>query len=203
MTIRLILADDEKMTLRALSDLLAMEDDLEVVAEANNAQEVLHLADQLTPDVCVLDLGTPGKDGITVAEKLRQDQRAVRCIIVTSDAKQGHLQQALQSGVSAYVPKSTSAEDLALVIRTVHTGRRFVDPNSLSDAILATEDCPLTEMEVRLLSSAESNSTFERAVWHANLAPKVAGDHLSLIVAKLQAKSLREAIYIARQHNWI
>ncbi|MFI7351549.1 response regulator transcription factor [Streptomyces sp. NPDC049936] len=202
MSIRILIADDEQLTLRALSDLLSMQDDLEIVAEAGDSLEALELAERLVPDICLLDLIKPGSDGVSVTESLRQTQPDIRCIIITPNAQHGELKQALTAGASAYVSKITSASDLAKIVRLVHEGNRFIDLNSMTDA-LSVEESPLTSREAHLLALAADQVPFEKLVQLTNMPPRMAREHLSHIAAKLKAADLREATYIARQHGWI
>jgi two-component system response regulator DesR len=89
------------------------------------------------PDVAVLDLQMPGLDGIAVAEELRSELPDCASLIVTSHGRPGHLKRALAAGVGGFVPKTVSAQVLADVIRTVHGGGRYVDPQFAAEAISA------------------------------------------------------------------
>ncbi|MGH3358278.1 MAG: response regulator, partial [Nocardioidaceae bacterium] len=122
--IRLLLADDEEMLRGALAALLALEEDIEVVAEAASSTEAVRLALQHRPDIAVLDLEMPPTDGLRAAEEIRATQ-PVPIVIVTRHARPGVLRRALAAGVSGFVPKSTPAERLAEIVRDVAAGRRY------------------------------------------------------------------------------
>ena len=141
--IRVLLADDENLIRTALASLLAIQDDLEVVAQAASGDEALAMARRHRPDVAVLDLQMPGLDGIAVAEKLVTELPACGSLILTSYGRPGHLKRALAAGVRGFLPKTVSAQVLADVVRTVHRGGRYVDPELAADAISAG-DSPLT-----------------------------------------------------------
>nr|WP_241255745.1 response regulator [Candidatus Protofrankia californiensis] len=128
--IRLLLADDENLIRYALAALLAMEDDIEVVAQAASGDEALAMARLHRPDVAVLDLQMPGVDGIAVTDQLRTELPGCASLIVTSHGRPGHLKRALAAGARGFLPKTVSAQVLADVIRTVHRGGRYVDQNS-------------------------------------------------------------------------
>ncbi|MFD5454462.1 response regulator, partial [Streptomyces olivaceus] len=127
-TVRVLLADDEHLIRGALAALLSLEEDLVVVAEAATGPEALAMARAHAPDVAVLDLQMPGADGVKVATSLRTELPACKVLIVTSHGRPGHLKRALAAGVRGFVPKTTSAQRLAELIRTVHAGNRYVDP---------------------------------------------------------------------------
>lgn len=133
--VRVLLADDEHLIRGALAALLALEDDLVVVAEAATGPEALAMARAHRPDVVVLDLEMPGADGVSVATSIRSELPGCRTMIVTSHGLPGHLKRALAAGVRAFVPKTVSARQLAYIIRTVHAGNRYVDPELAADAI--------------------------------------------------------------------
>lgn len=133
--VRLLLADDEHLIRGAMAALLGLEDDLLVVAEAASGPEALAMARAHAPDVAVLDLQMPGADGVKVATSLRAELPACRVLIVTSHGRPGHLKRALGAGVRGFVPKTVSAQKLAEIIRTVHAGNRYVDPELAADAI--------------------------------------------------------------------
>ncbi|CQR63201.1 Transcriptional regulatory protein desR [Streptomyces leeuwenhoekii] len=105
------------------------------------------------PDVAVLDLQMPGADGVKVATSLRSELPGCRVLIVTGHGRPGHLKRALAAGVRGFVPKTVSAQRLAEIIRTVHAGNRYVDPELAADAISAG-DSPLTAREAEVLELA-------------------------------------------------
>lgn len=202
MTIRVLLADDEKLILGALSALLATEEDLDVVAEADTGPKAADLAKRLVPDVCVLDLNMPGKDGISVIRDLQLAQPSIRCMLVTSHAAPGYLKQALMAGARGFVPKTTSARELAAIIRMVHQGTRYIDPDMAADAISAGES-PLTRREADILSLAADGAPIDEVAQRAVLAPGTARNYLSSITVKLKVANRHEAVHLARQYGWI
>lgn len=138
--IRIILADDEDLIRGALEALLGLEKDIDVVASADTGDGAVALALEHRPDVCVLDLEMPSTDGIQAAEIILRSV-PTKVIIVTRHARPGVLRRALASRVSGFVPKPTPAQRLAIVIRDVAAGKRYVDPDIAASA-LAGEVCP-------------------------------------------------------------
>lgn len=141
--IRALLADDEHLIRGALAALIALEDGLVVVAEAATGPEALAMVQAHCPDVAVLDLQMPGADGVSVATSLRAELPGCRTMIVARPGRPGHLKRALAAGVRAFAPKTVGARQPAGIIRTVHAGNRYVDPELADDAISAG-DSPLT-----------------------------------------------------------
>lgn len=202
MTIRLLLADDENLIRDALASLLAMEEDLEVVAQAASGPEALAAAAKVEPDVVVLDLQMPGADGIEVAERLALDLPTCRSVIVTSHGRPGYLKKALAAGVRGFLPKTVSAKVLADVVRQVYAGGRYVDPELAADAI-SSGASPLTARESDVLELAADGAPVEEIARRASLSPGTVRNYLSSAVSKVGSANRHEAVATARRHGWI
>lgn len=199
--IRLVVADDEQLIRGALVALLELEDDISVVGSADNGSDAVALALQLQPDVCLLDLEMPPTDGIYAAEEiLRKVNTAV--VIVTRHARPGVLRRALASRVSGFVPKSTPAEKLAVVIRDVAAGRRYVDPEIAATALNA-ESCPLTARELDVLRLSRAGETVQGMAKTLHLAPGTVRNYISSAMARLAVQTRFEAARIAWEQGWI
>ncbi|MFC9328397.1 response regulator [Kitasatospora sp. NPDC057015] len=200
--VRVLLADDEHLIRGALAALLALEDDLTVVAEAASGPEALAMAKAHRPDVAVLDLQMPGLDGIEVATELRRLLPDCRTMIVTGHGRPGYLKRALEVGVRGFLPKTVSAADLAGIIRTVHAGGRYVDPELAADAIAAGAT-PLTPRETDVLELAADGTSIAGIAERAALSQGTVRNYLSSAAAKLGAENRHAAVRIAREHGWI
>lgn len=200
--IRVLLADDEHLIRGALASLLALEDDITVVAEAGSGDEALAMARAHRPDVAVLDLQMPRGDGITVADRLRETLPECATMIVTSHAGAGALKRALGAGVRGFVPKTVSAQQLAQIIRTVHTGGRYVDQELAADAI-AAGDSPLTPREAELLAMAEDGTPVADIAARAMLSVGTVRNHLSAAATKIGAENRHVAARLARERGWL
>ncbi|MBA6436658.1 response regulator transcription factor [Streptomyces sp. DSM 41524] len=200
--IRVLLADDEHLIRGALASLLALEDDITVVAEAGSGDEALAMARAHRPDVAVLDMRMPGRDGVSVAARLREELPECASMIVTSHAGAGALKQALAAGVRGFVPKTVSARRLAEIIRTVHTDGRYVDHELAADAIAAGES-PLTPREAEMLSLAADGAPVAEIASRAALSPGTVRNYLSAAAAKLGAENRHVAARIARERGWL
>jgi two-component system response regulator DesR len=200
--IRILLADDEHLIRGAMAALLALEDDLTVVAQAATGAEALAMARALRPDVAVIDLQMPDLDGVAVARTLHEELPTCRTMIVTSHGLPGHLKRALAVGVRGFLPKTVSAETLAAVVRTVHGGGRYVDPQLAAEAISAG-DSPLTAREAHVLELAAEGAPVDEIARRAALSPGTVRNYLSAAVGKTGAANRHEAVRIARGRGWI
>ncbi|MEU2083078.1 response regulator transcription factor [Streptomyces albus] len=200
--IRVLLADDEHLIRGALAALLALEDDLAIVAQAAAGTEAVAMARAHRPDVAVLDLQMPGADGVRAATAIREAVPECHTMIVTSHGKPGHLKRALAAGVRGFVPKTASAQQLAEIIRTVHGGSRYVDPELAADAISAG-DSPLSEREAELLELALDGAPVAEIARRASLTQGTVRNYLSAAAAKLGAENRHAAARMARDRGWI
>jgi two-component system, NarL family, response regulator DesR len=199
--IRLLLADDEDLVRGALAALLALEDDLSVVAEAATSTDAVRLAREHRPDVAVLDLEMPPADGLHAAELIRAEL-PTRIVLVTRHARPGVLRRALSAGVSGFVPKTTRAARLAEIIRDVAAGQRYVDPDIAASAL--TEDTnPLTDRELDVLRATRTGASVLEIAAQVHLAPGTVRNYLSSAMGKLGVRSRHAAAHRAWEEGWI
>jgi two-component system response regulator DesR len=203
--IRLVLADDESLTRGAVGALLNLESDLTVVAEAASGDEAVAAIAAQQPDVAVLDVEMPGLDGAEVAQWVQVNAPGVRCIVLTRHARPGVLRRALAAGAAGFVTKSAPASLLADVIRRVHGGGRYVDPD-LALTALTAEDCPLTERELQVLRSVGQvgpAGTASDIAGRVHLSAGTVRNYLSSAMQKLGVATRVEALERARDHGWL
>lgn len=199
--IRVVLADDEDLIRGALAALLDLEPDIDVVGQASDGQTALKLVREHRPDLALLDLEMPGWDGLDATRALRAELD-IPVVIVTRHARPGVLKRALSGGVRGFVPKTTPATRLADILRDVHAGGRYVDPEIAASALTAT-NCPLTERELELLRFAHSGGTVSTIAEQAHLAPGTVRNYLSAAMTKLGVSTRHEAAHRAWEEGWI
>lgn len=198
--IRVVVVDDESLVASSLSTLLSLEEDLDVVATLGSGEEVLDWCHRHpVPDVVVMDLQMGGIDGIETAESLPD---GVNVLIVTSHGRPRQLKRALAGGVLGFVPKTSSAEEFATAVRTVHAGRRYLDPELAATAIGVGES-PLTEREAQVLEVAGQGGSVEQIAAAVHLAAGTTRNYLSSAMGKTGASTRFEAWRIAREHGWL
>lgn len=200
--LRVILVDDENLIRSALATMLSLEEDLDVRGEASTVAEGARLAQVEQPDVAVLDLQLPDGDGLELAGRIAELSPATRCLILTSHARPGYLKRALAQGVLGFLPKTTSADQLARAVRSVAAGRRVIDPELAAETI-SSGDSPLTPREADVLEFAADGAAIEQIARRAHLAEGTVRNYLSSAQAKLQAANRHEAVAVARRQGWI
>lgn len=199
--IRILIADDEDLLRGSLAALLALEEDIEVVAEASTSTDAVRLAREHRPDIAVLDLEMPPADGLYAAQEIRAEL-ATHIVLVTRHARPGVLRRALSAGVSGFVPKTTPAARLAEIIRDVAAGRRYVDPDIAASA-LTEDDCPLTDRELEVLRASRTGASVIEIAAQVHLAPGTVRNYLSSAMSKLGVSSRHVAAHRAWEEGWI
>jgi two-component system response regulator DesR len=196
-----MIAEDEHVIRTAMATMLDLEDDIEVVGQAASGDEALAVLRATAPDVALMDLQMPGIDGIEVAARLDRDAK-VAVIILTSHAQPGHLKRALAHGVLGFLPKTASATALTGAIRDAAQGKRHIDANLATAAIVAG-DSPLTPRETEVLGLAAVGASVSQIAARAFLAPGTVRNYLSSACAKLGAANRHQALAIAQAKGWI
>jgi two-component system response regulator DesR len=199
--IRVVIAEDQAMVLGALSALLEIESDIEVIARARNGDEALDLVRTHRPDVLLTDIEMPGKTGLEVAGVIRQEALPTRVVILTTFARAGYLRRALDAGASGYLLKDSPAEQLANAIRRVHAGGRAVDPELAAEAW--GEPDPLTDRERQVLRRAGEGQATGEIAEALHLSEGTVRNYLSEAISKLGAQNRVEAARIAREKGWL
>jgi DNA-binding NarL/FixJ family response regulator len=126
--IRVLIADDHEVVRRGLRTFLDLQDDMEVVGEAEDGEEAVAASERLTPDVILLDLVMPRRDGIAAIPEIRRRSPRTRVIVLTSFLDDDKLLPAVRAGAAAYVLKDLQPQELVQAIRTVHGGDSFLHP---------------------------------------------------------------------------
>jgi len=132
---KILLADDHKMMRKGLRLLVNEQSDMEVIAEADNGREALTLAQDLRPDVVVMDVSMPELNGLKATEKLKHLCPEIKILTLTRHTDDGYLQLLFQAGVSGYVLKQSAADDLVRALRAVAAGQTYLDP-AVTEAVL-------------------------------------------------------------------
>ncbi|MER7484222.1 response regulator transcription factor [Streptomyces sp. NPDC126510] len=206
--IRVLLVDDHQVVRRGLRTFLEVQDDIEVVGEAADGAEGVDRAEELKPDVILMDVKMPGMDGVDALRRLRELDNPARVLVVTSFTEQRTVVPALRAGAAGYVYKDVDPDALAGAIRSVHAGHILLQPE-VAGALLAQEGTnagttragSLTERErevLGLIADGRSNREIARALV---LSEKTVKTHVSNILMKLDLSDRTQAALWAVRHG--
>jgi two-component system response regulator DesR len=199
--IRVLLAEDQAMVRGALTALLKLESDIDVVGAAADGEEAWRAIQQLKPDLVVTDIEMPGLTGIELAQRVQRYELPAKVVIVTTFARAGFLRRALDAGVSGYLLKDAPAEQLADALRKVHRGGRAIDPELAVEAW--SEADPLNDRERQVLRLAGEGLSAGDIAAKLNLSQGTVRNYLSEAIGKLGVGNRIEAFRLARQKGWL
>lgn len=200
--IRLLIADDQALVRGALGALLDLEPDLAVVGMASDGAEALRLAEELRPDVCLMDVQMPGMDGVEATRRIREASPGTRILVVTTFARPGYLRSALDAGASGFIVKDTPAEQLAEAVRRVHSGLHVLDPALAADSLFDGAN-PLSDRERQVLRLAADGRPAAAIAAEVFLSAGTVRNHLSAAIGKTGAANRAQAVRIALDKGWI
>ncbi|MEU0590691.1 MULTISPECIES: response regulator [Streptomyces] len=206
--IKVLLVDDHQVVRRGLRTFLEVQDDIEVVGEAADGAEGVERAQELKPDVILMDVKMPGMDGVDALRRLRELDNHARVLVVTSFTEQRTVVPALRAGAAGYVYKDVDPDALAGAIRSVHAGHILLQPE-VAGALLSQEASgsgpgragSLTERErevLGLIADGRSNREIARALI---LSEKTVKTHVSNILMKLDLADRTQAALWAVRHG--
>jgi two-component system response regulator DesR len=199
--IKILIAEDQSMVLGALSALLEMEEDFEVVDKAKNGKEALAKSQKQAIDIIITDIEMPYMTGIELATELQKIDHSAKVMILTTFARGGYLRRAMNAGVRGYLLKDAPSDSLADAVRKIHAGKVIVAPELVTQAWEAED--PLSENERKVLRlSLEGHSSKEIADL-IFLSAGTVRNYLSEATSKIGAKNRIEAARIAKQKGWL
>ncbi|MBM7554510.1 response regulator transcription factor [Thalassobacillus pellis] len=198
---KIIIAEDQGLLRGAISRLLGMEADIDVVGEAGNGKKALALIQEANPDIAVLDIEMPYYSGLEVAEHLQNINHPCKVAIVTTFARTGYLQKAIQAGVQGYLLKETPVADLAEALRQIHQGQRIFSPQLTFSSL--KEHNPLTEREIEIIQCLQAGESVREISQTLFLSQGTIRNYISEIMQKLEAKNRIDAVAIAEEKGWL
>ena len=197
--IRVLIAEDQAMVLGALSALLDLEEDIEVIGRARDGAEALQLAERLQPNVVLTDIEMPRITGLELAAKLVE--RDMRVIILTTFARPGYLRRALDVGVRGYLLKDAPAGELARAVRAVQAGGRAISSELAAEAWYESD--PLSDRQRQVLRLAGDGKSGADIAAELHLSEGTVRNYLSEAIGKLGASNRVEAARLARRRGWL
>ena len=199
--IKIMVVEDQALVRGAVSALLGLEDNIEVVAEAANGKQALELIAQCTPDIVLTDIEMLIMNGIELIEYLGQNQVNIKTMVMTTFSRAGYIKRALNAGVGGFILKEAPSSYLIKAINLVVKGKKIIDPEL---AISALGDCdPLTSKERKALQLASEGLKTADIASALFLSQGTVRNYLCEAIAKLNATNRIDAARIAQQKGWL
>ncbi|HEX2281990.1 MAG TPA: response regulator transcription factor [Thermomicrobiales bacterium] len=197
MTIRILIADDHAVVRQGLAMFLALDNELEVIGQAENGAEALKMAHELKPDVVLMDLLMPVMDGITAIGQIRRELPDTEVVAVTSVLEDASVVGAVRAGAIGYLLKDTQADELCRAIKAAAAGQVQLSPQAaarLMREVRAPESPEaLTERETEVLRLLARGKANKEVAQELSIGEKTVKTHVSNILAKLGVQSRTQA----------
>ncbi len=202
MSIRILLADDHKITRQGLRSLLDENDDMEVLAEAENGRDAIELARKLNPDVIIMDVSMPDLNGVEASRQIIQDNPDIKVIALSMHSDTLFVSEMLKSGASGYLLKDCAFQELEQAIRTVTDGKAYLSPSisgvvvedylhRLSKADMSTSEV-LTDREREVLQLIAEGQSTKQVALKLHISAKTVETHRRQIMNKLDMHTVAE-----------
>jgi len=200
--ITILVVDDHAVVREGLRAFLGLQDGFEIVGEAGDGDEALEQAERLDPDVILMDLVMPGRDGVSAMQMLNQRASRSRVIVLTSFLEDDRLLPALEAGAAGYLLKNSQPAELARAVRAAHAGEaivaaRLVHALSKRPAAPAFDD--LTTRERGVLALIAQGRSNKRIALELGISEKTVKTHVGHVLAKLDVTDRTQAAVLAVQ----
>jgi two-component system NarL family response regulator len=208
--IRVLIADDQALFRRGLYVVLGTEDNIEVVAEAENGEEAIAKAQELAPDVVLMDVRMPRVNGIDAARQISMDVPSTKILMLTVSDEEDDLYEAIKAGANGYLLKEISVEEVAEAIRAVVQGQSLISPsmaskllnefNMLAKKAEERQQFPapaLTGRELEVLKLVAKGMSNREIADELYISENTVKNHVRNILEKLHLHSRMEAVIYA------
>jgi DNA-binding NarL/FixJ family response regulator len=212
--IRVLIAEDHQTVREGLKLIVDTQEDMKVCGEASNGREAISMAQELAPDVLLMDISMPELNGLTAAAKLKRVAPEIKILTLTRHTDEAYLQELLQAGVSGYVLKQSSASELLRAIRAVAAGGNYLDPamtgkmfgNYVGKSVKArgeTRGTQLSEREAESLRYIALGYSNKEIAERLDLSVKTVEAHKANALRKLDMHSRIDIVRYAILQGWL
>ena len=201
--IRILIADDHQVVRVGLRAVIDAEPDMQVVAEAADGRSAIAAVVAHQPDITLLDLRMPGLSGSHVISEIRRVSPGAHVIVVTSYDADEDVTRAMQAGARGYILKDTFTEGMLDAIRSVHAGRRLIDPQLAERLVDRVHDQALTSRDIAVLTLVARGRTNRQISEELSMGEETVKSRMKQIFAKLEVGDRTEAALVAVQRGLI
>jgi DNA-binding NarL/FixJ family response regulator len=212
--IRILLTDDHTLFRQGLRTLLAAEPDMEIVGEASNASEAITFAQELRPDVVLMDVGMPGLSSFEATRQIRKQRPETRVIFLSMYDDEDYLSESVEIGASGYILKESPADQLVSAIREVHRGGNYLSPRLLArlvddfrvqnrSSMRQPRFGTLTKREREIMKLLAEGKSVKEAATEFNLSVKTVEAHKFNLMRKLDIHNKAQLVQYAIQKKVI
>lgn len=220
--IRLLIVDDHPVFRGGLIDVMDTDPNIDVVGEAADGEVAIEIAQEVKPDVILMDINLPTINGLQVTRKIKGQMEDVRVIMITGYDDAEQVFHALRAGASAYCPKDITPEALISVVHSVHDGKYYVDEKTMSyddlmnwveqkigrfSGPLVSDNeelfIPLSPREMEILEHVTRGLSNKEIAYKLGISHQTVKNHMTAILRKLRVDDRTQAAVYALRHGWV
>lgn len=202
-TIKILVADDHSIVRAGIKALLGTEPDFKVIGEAENGAKAVSMFQELRPDIALLDLRMPVKDGLVATREIRAAQPDAKILILSRFQGDEEIYAALEAGARGYVLKNSPGEELVPALRAVHRGERWI-PREVGSKLAGRSAMEkLTDREIDVLQRLVSGDSNKELADKMGITEHTVKAHLKNIIGKLQVRDRTEAVTVGLRRGII
>jgi DNA-binding NarL/FixJ family response regulator len=208
--IKVLLVDDHAIMRDGIRALLNLYDDVEIVGEASEGKEAVEKAQELVPDVVIMDIAMPGMDGLEATRRIKKNNPNVKVLVLTQHDNREYILAAIKAGTAGYVPKKALGSELVSAIRAVRKGDSFLYPSAaatlIKDYLRRADEDPydrLTAREREILKLIAEGRTSREIAERLFISLKTVLGHRAKIMQKLDIHNRTELIRYAMRKGLV
>lgn len=211
MSIKIMIADDHSMIREGLKQLLEIDGDIRVISEAGDGEECLDLLNHIRPDVLLLDINMPKKNGLEVLEEIRKKKMDVKVLVLTIHNEVEYLLRAVEIGIEGYILKDSESAALKKAIFSIHNGETYIQPSltPMLNVKMIERDSDkqkiddLTRRELDVLKLLAEGMFNKEIALKLNISERTVKNHVSNIFKKIDVADRTQAAVFAIRNNLI
>ncbi|MCM3732420.1 response regulator transcription factor [Fictibacillus nanhaiensis] len=209
--ISILIVDDHAILRDGLKNILSFEEDIKVVGEATSGEEALKFADELSPDVIIMDINLPGMNGVETTALIKAKNPDARILVLTMYTHDEYLLSALKAGADGYLLKDAPSEHVVDAIKAVYRGESMITPSMtkklvnihLQQTQVKKDESNLTDREQEVLIGLVEGLSNKEIAEKLFISDKTVKIHVSKIFKKLEVKSRSQAVIYAVQNHLV
>jgi two-component system response regulator DegU len=210
--ISILIADDHSLIRQGLKQILELEEDIVVIAQASNGSEAVQMAKEHNPDIILMDINMPGTNGLQAIKEIKQDKLECKIIVLTIHEDREYLFKTLQMGAEGYVLKDAEPAVLLEAIRSVNSGKSYIQSNMTMELVKEFnrvtmhekekhDENNLTTREIEVLELIAEGMINKEIAKQLYISEKTVKNHVSNIFRKLNVSDRTQAAIYAFKHN--
>src|SRR6478609_2035111 len=208
--IRTLVVDDHSMVRSGLIKILKEESDIEVLAEADGYPQLLNCLKTVFPDIILMDISMPGKNGLEIVKELKQTNPKIKTLVLSMHPEERFSVRAIKAGALGYVSKESAADELVRAIRQVYNGGKYITPivaEQLANSYeLESNKLPherLSDREFQILRMIASGKKIKEIASELSISPATVATYRARVLEKIQVKSNVEITSYALRNNLV